>query len=82
MTCHTLSQCTTGGVLLLDACNGEVARGTNTSPSLAAKLVEVLVGKALSKGSKTWGGSMFGSPSSMDAPKGSGIDESYFDRRS
>merc|ERR1711879_164436 len=66
-----------GGLLLKDACGGDVGRGAGqSSPSLAAQRVSVLLRAALSKGSRKWSGSMFGSEKKSD---GQSLD-TYFDR--
>jgi len=67
-------------LVLKDACVGDVARGGNLkSPSWAAQRVTNLVKMALSKGSRKWSGSMFGSVQEGDAT-GATNWESYFDR--
>jgi hypothetical protein len=69
-----------GGLVLKNACNGNVGLGANLkSPSPAAQLVTRRVKAALSKGNKAvWGGA--GSVKQGDSSGGATDWESYFDR--
>jgi len=65
------------GLVLKNACNGDVGYGATTkSPSLAAQAVTKLVKAALSKGSSVWGGA--GTTTGGESSGGS--MEAYFNR--
>ena len=69
------------GIVLKDACRGDVSKGARTtSPSLAAQAITRQVKAALSKGStKIWAGA--GSTANMDGGGGGGGSmEDYFNR--
>ena len=68
------------GLVLKDACNGDIAHGAKIkSPSLAAQAVSFLVKAALSKGSKTiWAGAGITGGGQSDSEKSAA---SYFDNR-